>query len=141
MVLRFFGAGGLRDVLSRSIRLARHLHVLVRDHPDFEVLHAPSLYIYSFRYLPHGLSDGADEPGIAKAIDRLNQQIADDIQRSGLALLMTTRVRGRVALRMSICSQRTRPADVEATFEAIVATGRRLAATLPSATREEKVSC
>jgi glutamate/tyrosine decarboxylase-like PLP-dependent enzyme len=140
MVLRFLGARGLRQALSRSIGLARGLHALVRDHPDFEVLHEPALYIYSFRYVPPALGDRGDEPVIAEAVDRLNQEIADDIQRSGLALLMTTRIRGRVALRMSICSHRTLPEDVEATFEAIVATGRRLASALP-ATHEEEMKC
>jgi hypothetical protein len=38
---------------------------------------------------------------------------------------MTTRIRGRVALRMSICSQRTQAEDVDTTFEAIAAAGRR----------------
>jgi hypothetical protein len=41
---------------------------------------------------------------------------------------MTTRIRGRVALRMSICSHRTLERDVEATFEALASLGRRLAA-------------
>jgi aromatic-L-amino-acid decarboxylase len=141
MVLRFFGARGLREALSRSIGLARHLHLLVRDHPDFEVLHEQVLYICSFRYVPAGLGDRQDEPGIAEAVDRLNQEIADDIQRSGLALLMTTRIRGRVALRMSICSHRTLPEDVDATFEAIVATGRRLGSALPAARHEEEMTC
>ena len=55
MVLRFFGARGLRALLAKNIGLARRLHELVRDHPDFEVLHEPTLYIYCFRYVPHRL--------------------------------------------------------------------------------------
>ena len=126
MVLRFFGASGLRALLSKNLGLARRLHELVRDHPDFEVLHEPTLYIYSFRYVPHALADRQEEPAIARLVDRLNEEIAGSIQKSGLALLMTTRIRGRVALRMSICSQRTLAADVDTTFEAIAAAGRRL---------------
>ena len=121
MVLRFFGAAGVRALIEKNIGLAHRLHGLVRDHPDFEVLHEPVLSIYSFRYVPHHLG-GADDD----AIDRLNQEIAEDIQRSGLAIVMTTRIRGRVALRMSICSQRTIEDDIDRTFEAIVLAGRRL---------------
>jgi aromatic-L-amino-acid decarboxylase len=127
MVLRFFGAGGLRDVLSKSLRLARHLHRLVSEHPDFEVLHEPTLYVYSFRYLPNALADRSLSPELEERLDRLNETIAEAVQRSGLALLMTTRIRGRVALRMSICSHRTLEQDVEATFEALAGLGRRLA--------------
>jgi hypothetical protein len=50
---------------------------------------------------------------------------------------MTTRIHGRVALRLSICSQRTRAEDVEATFEAMARAGRRLAASY----LEEEVAC
>jgi glutamate/tyrosine decarboxylase-like PLP-dependent enzyme len=61
-------------------------------------------------------------------LDRLNAAIAEDIQRSGLALVMTTRIHGRVALRMSICSHRTLERDIDATFEALAGIGRGLVA-------------
>lgn len=125
-VLRFLGARGLREALSRSLRLTRYLHGLVREHPDFEVLHEPTLYLYSFRYVPNGWMDGPVTSTMMERLDLLNAAIAEAIQRSGLALIMTTRIRGRVALRMSICSHRTRVQDVEATFEALAGIGRRL---------------
>jgi aromatic-L-amino-acid decarboxylase len=143
MVLRFLGARGLRAMLAKNIALARRLHDLVRDHPDFGVLHEPTLYIYSFRYVPHAVAERADDPGMAEALDELNQGIADAIQRSGFALLMTTRVRGRVALRLSICSHRTLEDDVDRTFEAIAREGRRLAPDALSAvaTASQEKSC
>ena len=113
MVLRFYGARGLREVLSKNLGLARRLHQLVRDHPDFEVLHEPTLYIYSFRYVPGDLAGRQEVPEIRARVDALNEAIADAVQRSGLALLMTTRIRGRVALRMSICSHRTLEQDID----------------------------
>ena len=133
MVLRFFGASGVRALVAKNIALTRHLHALVHDHPDFEVLHDPVLSICSFRFVPHQVGDAEDA---AEWIDRLNSEIAEDIQRSGTALLMTTRVRGRIALRMSICSQRTLEEDIDATFEVIAAAGRRLAAHRPVTTTD-----
>lgn len=140
MVLRFLGASGLRAMLAKNLGLARRLHELVRDHPDFEVLHEPTLYIYCFRYVPYELADQREDPAVAERIDRLNDAIAEAIQRSGLALLMTTRIRGRAALRMSICSQRTLAEDVDVTFEAIATVGRQLASELRFASKEE-LSC
>ena len=125
MVLRFFGANGLRKFLSQSLGLARRMHNLVREHPDFEVLHDPTLYLYSFRYVPNALAE-REEPEIQAEIDQLNQRIVDAIQRSGFALLMTTRIRGRVAIRMSICSQRTTEQDIDAMFDVIARWGRSL---------------
>jgi aromatic-L-amino-acid/L-tryptophan decarboxylase len=127
MVLRSLGARGLRSLLAKNIGLARRLHELVSDHPDFEVLHEPTLYIYSFRYVPYALAERDGEPGVQEAVDSLNQAIAESIQRSGLAFLMTTRIRGRAALRLSICSHRTLADDIDRTFEAIAREGRRLA--------------
>jgi aromatic-L-amino-acid decarboxylase len=126
MVLRFFGASGLRELFSKNLGLTRRLHNLAREHPDFEVLHEPTLYLYCFRYVPNALAEHREEPEVQIQLDRLNQEIVDAIQRSGLALIMTTRIRGRVAIRMSICSHRTLVEDVDATFEAIARWGRLL---------------
>jgi len=126
MVLRFFGALGLRELFSKNLGLTRRLHNLVREHPDFEVIHEPTLYLYCFRYVPNALAEHQEEPEIQIQLDRLNQEIVDAIQRSGLALIMTTRIRGRVAIRMSICSHRTLVEDIDATFEAIARWGHLL---------------
>ena len=143
MVLRFLGARGLREILARNIGLALRLHGLVREHPDFQVLHQPTLYIYSFRYVPHAVAERADDPAIQDALDELNQAIADAVTRSGFAFVMTTRIRGRVALRLSICSQRTLEDDVDRTFEAIAREGRRLAPDVLTAvfTHAQEESC
>jgi aromatic-L-amino-acid decarboxylase len=126
MVLRFFGAHGLRGIFSKNFSLARRLHSLVREHPDFEVLQEPILYLYCFRFVPNGLAEHSEAPEVQKQLDRLNQEIVEAIQRSGLALVMTTRIRGRVAIRLSICSHRTLEEDIDATFEAIARWGRLL---------------
>jgi glutamate/tyrosine decarboxylase-like PLP-dependent enzyme len=126
MTMRHFGARGLREVFSKSLRLARRLHDLVREHPNFEVLHEPTLYIYCFRYVPNVWAERRDEPEVRDLLDRLNEEIAEAVRRSGLALVMTTRVRGHVVLRMSICSHRTLDEDVDATFEAIAGFGASL---------------
>lgn len=126
MVLRSLGARGLRELLAKNLRLARYLHTLVKEHPDFLALHEPTLYIYCFRYVPYALAERQDEPAVQLWLDKLNEEIVTAIQRSGLALIMTTRIRNRVAIRMSICSQRTLEKDIDATFEAIARWGRLL---------------
>jgi glutamate/tyrosine decarboxylase-like PLP-dependent enzyme len=125
MALRFFGTDGLRALIAKNVGLARRLHALVRDHPDFEVLHEPTLSLYCFRYVPHDLANRRHEPEVARMLDRLNDAIARDVQAGGVAFFMTTRLRGRVALRLSIASQRTEPEDIDRTFEAIAAAGVR----------------
>ena len=127
MTFRFFGASGVRESCAKSLELTRQLHELVRSHPDFEVLHEPKLYLYCFRYAPSWLANRAGETHVQKRLDQLNQGIADEVQRSGVAIVMTSRIRDRVVLRMSICSQRTEPDDIQQTFEALARAGRELA--------------
>ena len=106
---------------------AKRLHALVSESDDFEVVQpSPLLYIYSFRWAPKGLR------GDDARLDELNQQICDELQRRLIAFAMTTRIRGRVTQRLSICSHRTTIADIDATFEAIRAIGRELLQTTPS---------
>jgi glutamate/tyrosine decarboxylase-like PLP-dependent enzyme len=114
---------------SKSLSQARHLHNLVSEHPDFEVFHEPTLHPYCFRYVPNAIAERQEEPEVQSQLDRLNQDIVDAVQRSGLALVTTTLIRNRVAMRMSICSHRTLEADVDATFEAIARWGRLLSRT------------
>src|SRR5688572_9001605 len=62
---------GLRELVSKNISLLDRLHILVREHPDFEVLHEPVLYLYSFRYLPNGLAAQREDPAVKSLLDRL----------------------------------------------------------------------
>ena len=97
------------------------LHNLVRDHPDFEVL-CERTSSYCFRYVPNSLAERQEETGVQALLDRLNQEIIDAVQRSGVTL-SATRVCGRAAIQVSICAHAS---DVEAMFETIARWGRLL---------------
>ncbi len=130
MSLKHYGVEGYRKLLSQNVRAAAHLDSLVRGDPDFEALHEPELFIYSFRYVPRDLQSSSASKDrrdrIDSYLDRLNQRIADEIQLTGLAFLMTTSVRGRTVLRMSICSHRTTLEDVEAVFKKLGELGKTI---------------
>jgi glutamate/tyrosine decarboxylase-like PLP-dependent enzyme len=121
MTLRYYGADGIRTFFRQTMACAKRLHELVSGSDDFEVVQpAPLLYIYSFRWAPKELR------GDDALLDQLNQRISDELQRRLLAFAMTTRIRGRVTQRLSICSHRTTVADIEATFENMRAIGQEL---------------
>lgn len=105
--------------------LVVQLHELVREHPDFEVLGAPTPYVYRFRYVPNGMAERQHEPEVQILLDRLNEEIVENVQRHGLTLV-NTRVLGRVAIQMSVCSRRTLADEVDAMFEIIARWGRLL---------------
>ena len=126
IVPKLTAQAGLRALVSKNISLLNRLHVLVREHPDFEVLHEPILYLFCFRYLPNGLAAQREDPSIQSLLDRLNEGIAAAVQRQGSNLVTTTYMNGRIAIRMSICSHRTVEEQVDTTFEAIARWGRLL---------------
>ena len=114
MTLRYYGAEGIRTFFRQTMACATRLHELVAASEDFEVVQPrPELYIYSFRCAPKALR------GDDAKLDEINQFISDELQRRLIAFAMTTRIRGHVTQRLSICSHRTTVADIEATFEAM----------------------
>lgn len=131
MTLKHYGAEGYRKLLRQNNRCAAHLDALVRASDDFEALHEPVLYIYSFRYAPpkyrtRAAQSAEDRASVDAYLDVLNQRIADAIQASGFAFIMTTQVHGRTVLRLSICSHRTTLADIEAVFAKLRVLGEEL---------------
>ena len=67
--------------MRQNCRCAEHLHDRVVAADDFEVLQEPSLFIYSFRYLPVNLRDAVADADHRETVneyaDQLNQRIAD----------------------------------------------------------------
>ena len=117
---------GLRELVSKNMSLLDRLHSLVNEHPDFEVLHEPILYLYCFRYVPNGLAAQREDPAVKSLLDHLNEGIAAAVRRQGSNLVTTTHINGCIAIRMSVCSHRTVEEQVDTTFEAIARWGRLL---------------
>jgi aromatic-L-amino-acid/L-tryptophan decarboxylase len=123
MTLKHWGREGYQQLLRQNIQCAQHLHQLVSASPDFEPLHKPELFIYSFRYLPRELKPLAAQAHIHAYLDKLNQKICDTLTATGFAFILSSRVKGQVVIRLSICSHRTTLADIEAVFEQLAHLG------------------
>jgi len=96
MILRSFGARGLREHLARHIALARQFAEWVDADPDFERLAPVPLSVVCFRWKPAG-SQWTDS-----TLDQANERLLDLVNASGDVFLSHTRIRGRVALRVAI---------------------------------------
>jgi aromatic-L-amino-acid/L-tryptophan decarboxylase len=133
MSLKHLGTKGYRTMLSQNVKCIEYLDKLVRNSPDFEPLHKPNLFMYCFRYSPVTLRKiwGVDTEQLNEHLDILNQQIADDIQLSGTAFIMTSKVRDRVVIRMSVCSHRTTLDDIDRVFSKLTEIGESLIAGTP----------
>ncbi len=128
MSLKHFGVEGYRRLLSQNVKCVEYLDKLVRGSHDFEALHQPNLLMYCFRYAP---VKWIETPGwkaqeLDEKLNKLNQQMVDEIQLSGLAFIMTSRIRNKVVIRVSVCSHRTTFDDIDVVFSKLREIGESL---------------
>jgi glutamate/tyrosine decarboxylase-like PLP-dependent enzyme len=120
------GWSGYQQMISDDMRLSRHLHALVRQHPDFEAL-TQHLSVTTFRYVPRDRQLAAGTPETEQYLQRLNQELLSRVERSGQAFLSNAMVNGRFALRACIVNFRTSEADIEALPQLLATIGREAA--------------
>jgi aromatic-L-amino-acid decarboxylase len=99
MVLRHFGADGIRAVLREHIRLARLFASWIDGDDTFERLAPVPFSVVCFRARP------AHVP--ADDLDAFNERLLDAVNASGDAFLSHTRIGGAFALRLAIGHLRT----------------------------------
>lgn len=111
MILRSFGAREIRARLAEHIRLARQLAGWIDAHPDFERLAPVPFSVVCFRWRPEGRAMTGE------ALDRANERLIDEVNRTGDVFLSHTRLHGRIALRMAIGHLRTTERHVRRAWE------------------------
>jgi aromatic-L-amino-acid decarboxylase len=109
MVMRFFGAEGLRTRLREHIRLAKEFARWVEADPDFELMAPVPLSLVCFRAAPRGLDDAA--------LNALNEELLEQVNATGEAYLSHTRLRGRYVLRLAVGHIRTAESHVARTWK------------------------
>ncbi len=103
--LRTFGVRGIQDVLRRHIALAQELASWIEAEPGWEIAAAHPLSVVCFRYV----GDAREGPD---ATDARNQAILDAVNATGDVFLSSTRLHGRLVLRIAIGNERTTRDDV-----------------------------
>jgi aromatic-L-amino-acid decarboxylase len=109
MVLRHFGANGLRVRLAEHMRLARLFADWVDASSDFERLAPAPFSVVCFRARPAGLP----EP----EVDALNERLLDSINRTGEIFISHTKLDGRYTLRLAIGNLHTTEKHVARAWE------------------------
>ncbi|MEN8876824.1 MAG: cytochrome D ubiquinol oxidase subunit I, partial [Hyphomonas sp.] len=86
--------------------------------PELELLLPVSMQICCFRYLRGDLSD--------TELDELNAEIVVQLQLQGIAAPSTTKINGRVAIRVNITNHRTRRSDLDLLVREILRIAREV---------------
>jgi glutamate/tyrosine decarboxylase-like PLP-dependent enzyme len=118
MSLQVFGEEGFRAAVSRGIELAEFAEGCVRGRDGWEVSAPARLGVVAFRFAP------ASADPVAQ--DRLNRTLVEELNRGGLAVISSTELRGRTALRMCTINPRTSEEDIRVTVERLSELAERL---------------
>lgn len=115
-----FGTERLGEVIARNCAQAKYLSDKVASDPRFELLAPARLNICCFRFRPEGLEDAG--------LDALNEEIVLRLQESGVAAPSTTRLQGRLAIRINLTNHRTRESDLDLLLTEIGRIGEEVSA-------------
>ena len=115
MVLRHFGAQGMRQRLADHIRLAGLFAEWVDASETFERLAPVPFSVVCFRARPPDLQE--DDA----ALDALNAQLLDGVNATGDVFLSHTRLNGQFALRLAVGHIRTTERHVARAWELLQA--------------------
>jgi glutamate/tyrosine decarboxylase-like PLP-dependent enzyme len=115
--VQYYGVAAIRAEQERAMLLAELAERVARDAPDLEVLTPAQFGIVCFRVHPHGMDDEA-------ALNALNERVNDAVNKTGFVLMSSTRLRGRLSLRLCIPGFRTREDDVRAVLDLVQSTAR-----------------
>lgn len=114
--LRVHGAAQFREWVTQTLDHAAAFATLVRDHPEFELLHDPMLSTVCFRHVPAGVGD----------LSVHNEQLARAIQRDGRVFLAPATVDGQGCLRVCFVNFRTSADDVRLVLDVAAELGAEL---------------
>jgi aromatic-L-amino-acid decarboxylase len=110
MVMRHFGADGLRERLAEHMRLARLFASWVDESPEFERVAPVPFSVVCFRAVPPGLTDEL-------AVDAFNERLMEAVNRSGEIFVSHTRLNGRFVIRLAIGNLHTTEAHVRLAWD------------------------
>jgi aromatic-L-amino-acid decarboxylase len=105
LTIRFFGLGAIRRAIDRCLDLAEHAERRIRAEPSLELLHERAMSTVCFRrQLP-----GADEEHLAE----VNASLVRETEATGKALVSSTHLKGRYAVRMCVLNHTSETRDVD----------------------------
>jgi aromatic-L-amino-acid decarboxylase len=108
MSLKLFGLATFRAAVARGFELAEYAETLLRASDHWEVVTPAQMGIVTFRYTRPGLTD--------EQLDALNLGLIDAMIADGYAMLSSTVLRGRTALRLCTINPRTTNEELRETL-------------------------
>ncbi|MDQ3417775.1 MAG: pyridoxal-dependent decarboxylase, partial [Acidobacteriota bacterium] len=110
MVMRHFGAQGLRARLAEHMRLARLFAAWVEASDDFELLAPVPFSVVCFRWKPTAAQSES-------AIDRANERLLEAINKTGEIFVSHTRLDNKFVIRLAVGNLHTTEVHVRLAWD------------------------
>ncbi len=114
--LKEHGLERLGEKIADNCRQARYLASLVETSSDLELMAPVALNIVCFRF----------RAAAESTLDKLNGDVVVALQEKGIAAPSTTRIGGKLAIRVNLTNHRTTDADLDLLVDAVVTEARGL---------------
>ncbi len=116
-LIRAYGLEGLRQRIRNHVNWSQELADKLAEENDFEIITAPVLSLFSFRYHPIGCNDEAE-------LDRLNLELITRINDEGNIYLTQTIHDGKMVIRFVAGQFDMQRSDIEEAYQSIVCSAR-----------------
>ncbi len=113
MVLRYYGAEGIRRRLREHVRQAAAVAAWLEEHPDLELVLRPEMSTVVFRLRAEGRF------GDVEATDAASRRVLDHLDADGRILLSGTVLEDRHVLRLALGNLRTTGEHLERAYAAV----------------------
>jgi L-2,4-diaminobutyrate decarboxylase len=118
-VWALYGETVFEDLVDTTFDLARDLHRILTESPDFEPLHAPEANILCFRHLP-----GPVRAARSETVSRFQQKIRRKLVEEGDPYITIARIDGVMALRVTLMNPFTTTSHLDGLLARIRELGR-----------------
>ncbi len=115
-LLRAYGMDGLRERIRNHVAWSQQLAQKLQQESDFEIVTAPILSLFSFRYNPDNETE----------LDALNLELVNRLNDDGRIYLTQTTHNGQLVIRFQAGQFDMQSSDMVIAFDVIVSTARSL---------------
>jgi len=105
MLIRYFGAEGMAARVREHCRMAAELASWIEAEPDWELLAPVPFATVCFHHNPPGSGPESAEEAVLR-LNRLNESILAEVNRSGRIFLSHTKLNGKFTLRVCVGNPR-----------------------------------
>ena len=115
MSLKAHGVNAFARLIEQNVAQARYLAALIESRANLELLANVPLNVVCFRYRPEDSSE--------ESLNALNKELLMRLQESGIAIISSTVLNGKFALRAAITNHRSRREDFQILADAVATIG------------------